>query len=90
MGGLSIRYRSRKNNAEGLAELTIFTGNGRSVAGVTLSCKCVFDYHCELFWEGCDYMPPVRRCDVELENLCIQPWFTPFQQPVNSLNHFAE
>jgi hypothetical protein len=69
MGGVAIGYRSRKNNTEGLAELTILSGNGRSAAGVTLPCRRVYDYDCELARKGCDCMPPMRRCGVEIEKL---------------------
>ena len=38
MGGLAIKYRSRRNYTDGLARLTILAGND-----LTLSCQRVYD-----------------------------------------------
>ncbi|MGO8945499.1 MAG: PilZ domain-containing protein [Syntrophobacteraceae bacterium] len=62
MGGLAIKYRSRRNNTDGLARLTILTGND-----LTLSCQGVYDG--ERTWEGHDSISPVRRCGVKFANL---------------------
>jgi len=72
MGGLAIRYTSRRNYTEGLSGFTMLTCDERSAADATLPCRGVYDRDCELTSKGCIGIPPLRRCGLEFGNLSTE------------------